>query len=63
VRTLMKSEYLGALGNTVREGKDFLGGTTIAGWRTGANWEFWFQNWGSIQGSPPGLLYVKQFYP
>ena len=62
-RSLMKAEYLQALGNMNITGGNFLGGTTIAGWRTGASWEFWFQNWGSVGGNGAGLLYVKKFYP
>jgi hypothetical protein len=43
-------------------GSEFLGGTTIAGWRTGTNWEFWFQNWGTVKGAATRLLRAKKFY-
>ncbi len=37
----------------------FLGGTTVAGWRNGGDWEFWYQNWGSVNGSGVKLLKAK----
>ena len=63
VRTLMKTEYLGAVATTHATGSQFLGGTTIAGWRSGTAWEFWYQNWGSVRGSATGPLFAKKFYP
>ena len=40
----------------------FLGGTTIAGFRTGTKWSFWFQTWGSINGGAVSMIECKEFW-
>ncbi|MDE2333454.1 MAG: hypothetical protein KGK10_02830 [Rhodospirillales bacterium] len=57
-----KSSYLSGIDRLAATGDDFLGGTTVAGWRNGGSWEFWYQNWGSVKGGAVGLLSVKKFY-
>lgn len=60
---LSKSRYLTCVDKLARTGDDFLGGTTVAGWRTAGNWEFWFQVWGSVNKGAVQLIHVEQFYP
>jgi hypothetical protein len=63
VRVLSKAEYLANVDQLTTNGDNFLGGTTVAGWRTGTSWEFWYQNWGSVSGAVSRLLRARQFYP
>jgi len=63
VRTLLKSEYLSEVSSVAGNTENFTGGTTIAGWRNGSDWEFWYQNFGSVSGSASGLLFARKFYP
>jgi hypothetical protein len=62
VYVLSKAVYLANIVALASNGSEFLGGTTIAGWRTGTNWEFWFQNWGTVRGGATRLLRAKKFY-
>lgn len=63
VCSLTKPTYLANVDQLTGTGKDFLGGTTIAGWRTGTTWEFWYQNWGQVGGSGGvRLLKARKFY-
>lgn len=61
--TLLKSEYLSAVDALAARGSDFLGGTTVAGFRGAGGWEFWYQNFGSISGAANAILHSEQFYP
>lgn len=63
VGVLSKARYLACVNKLAKTGDDFLGGTTVAGWRTGGNWEFWYQVWGSVNKGAVGLIHVEQFYP
>jgi len=63
VRVLSKAEYLGNVDQLTTNGDNFLGGTTVAGFRNGTNWEFWYQNWGSVSGAGARLLRARRFYP
>jgi hypothetical protein len=62
VAVLTKLSYLSNVDASAATGADFLAGTTVAGWRKGGNWEFWYQNWGSVNGSGAKLLKAKKFY-
>ena len=55
-----KSDYLRGTSRAVGTGT-FLGGTTIAGFRTGRRWEFWYQSWGQVNGGAIGITEVRQF--
>lgn len=46
-----------------RSGKDWLGGTTIVGFRKGTSWEFWYQTWGSLGGDAVKVQEVKKIWP
>lgn len=59
---LSKSRYLSKIDSRAATASKFIGGTTIAGFRTGTNWEFWFQNFGSVSGGAVGLIHVEKFY-
>jgi hypothetical protein len=62
IAVLSKATYLSNVDALAKYGSDFLGGTTVAGWRTGQNWEFWYQNWGHVPGQPTRLLYARKFF-
>lgn len=63
VCSLTKPTYLANVDQLASTGANFLGGTTIAGWRTGTLWEFWYQNWGQVGGSGGvRLLKARKFY-
>jgi hypothetical protein len=63
VCSLTKPTYLANVDKLADTGGDFLGGTTIAGWRTGTTWEFWYQNWGQVNGTGGvRLLKAKKFF-
>lgn len=59
---LSKTRYLAKINARASTASKFIGGTTIAGFRTGTNWEFWFQNFGSTSGSAVGLIHVEKFF-
>ena len=42
-------------------GKNFLGGTTICGFRSGTSWSFYYQNWMQVRGNVQ-VVYSTQFY-
>lgn len=60
---IAKSRYLAKVDKLAATSEKFLGGTTVAAWRTAGDWEFWYQVWGSVNGGAVGLLDVGQFYP
>ncbi|WP_144186149.1 hypothetical protein [Elioraea rosea] len=63
VCSLTKPTYLANVDQLTNSGGNFLGGTTIAGWRTGTTWEFWYQNWGQVNGTGGvRLLKARKFY-
>lgn len=63
VGILSKSRYLSNVDRMAATAADFVGGTTIVAFRQGANWEFWYQNFGSIKGAKTTLLHVEKFLP
>jgi hypothetical protein len=63
VGILSKSRYLSKVDKLAKTADDFLGGTTIVAFRKGKNWEFWYQNFGSIKGAKTTLLHVEKFFP
>jgi hypothetical protein len=60
---LSKSRYLSKVDKLAKTADDFLGGTTIVAFRKGKNWEFWYQNFGSIKGGKAALLHAEKFFP
>jgi len=64
VFVLTKAVYLGALDALAANGGQWLGGTTVAGWRTPNtnNWQFHYQVWGSVRGGPVQLVRSREFY-
>lgn len=64
VCVLSKATYLGSLDAMIRNGGQWLGGTTVAGWRTPNtnNWQFHYQIWGSVAGGPVLLHRSREFY-
>jgi hypothetical protein len=63
VGVLSKSRYYAKLDSLAATGDQFIGGTTVVGFRTGTNWEFWFQNFGNVNNGPTGLLHHEKFFP
>lgn len=57
-----KAHYMQKVGKTTKAEK-WLGGTTIVGFRTGTSWEFWFQTWGSANGSGVVVQDCQKIYP
>jgi hypothetical protein len=64
VAVLTKATYLSAVDRLASNGGEFLGGTTVAGWRVPHtnNWSFWYQVWGSVKGGGVQLITRKEFY-
>jgi hypothetical protein len=71
-KALYKTEYLKIVDVAMRirhatkeiddtTGKHYLGATTIIGFRNGAKWDFWFQNWMQVRGKVQ-VVYHKKFY-
>ena len=61
---ISKSAYLSPVDAVAARGDQFTGGTTIAGWCNGGQWEFWFQNWGAVGGiaSQVKLIACRKFF-
>lgn len=57
-----KAHYMQKVGKTTKA-DNWLGGTTIVGFRAGTNWEFWFQTWGSANGSGVMVQDCQKIYP
>jgi len=64
VAILTKATYLSAVDQRAANGGQFIGGTTVAGWRQPGtyNWTFYYQVWGQIQGGTTQLITCREFY-
>lgn len=56
-----KAAYNGSVGRNYTT-DEFLGGTTIAGFRRGGGWQFWYQTWGSVGGNPSAMLDCREIW-
>jgi hypothetical protein len=64
VALLTKATYLGAVDRLAANGGQFVGGTTVAGWRQPLtyNWTFYYQVWRSVNGATTQLITCREFY-